>query len=156
MQKPPLIRGFTLVEVTLALGILSFAMVSLTGLISVGLSSFRGSVNITVESQIAQAVLNQKRQTAFDTLVSPSGLVETRYYTNEGDQTEKPDAIYVARIEVNPSVDLPASGTARFANKSLARVDVRVVKVPGAENAGVDEAFSSPSTAVFMGYVPKM
>lgn len=156
MNSPRKSSGFSLVEITLALGILSFSIVSLMGLMSVGLTSFRDSIDTTVESQIAQSILNEKRQTAFETLIDSSSRVETNYYGDEGERVARPDAIYVARVEVNRSVRLPASGTSRFANLSLVRVDVRVANSPGADSARVEEAMDGPSSSVFSAYIPKM
>lgn len=45
-------EGFTLVEVLLALGLLSFAIVSMVGLISVGLTGMQSNIQRTVEAQI--------------------------------------------------------------------------------------------------------
>lgn len=41
----------------MALGIVSFAMVTLLGLIPVGLKSFQSAMRVTVESQIVQAIV---------------------------------------------------------------------------------------------------
>lgn len=44
--------GFTLVEVLLALGLLSFAIISMVGLLSVGLTGMQGNIQRSVEAQI--------------------------------------------------------------------------------------------------------
>lgn len=54
--------AFTLVEVTLALGILSFAVISMAGLLSVGISGLRENRQRSIESQIldwAQSVARE-------------------------------------------------------------------------------------------------
>ncbi len=63
-------RGFSLIEVVLSLGIVSFAFVGLFGLLPVGLNAFTNSVDSTVESQIAENVLTQVKQTKFSSLLS--------------------------------------------------------------------------------------
>lgn len=51
--------GFSLIEVVLCLGIISFAMVSLLGLMPVGLRAFRQSIDVTTQSQIAQQIMSE-------------------------------------------------------------------------------------------------
>jgi len=63
-------RGFSLIEVVLSLGIVSFAFVGLFGLLPVGLNAFTNSVDSTVESQIAENVLTNVKQAKFSNLLS--------------------------------------------------------------------------------------
>lgn len=51
--------AFSLVEVVLALGIVSFAMISLLGMVPLGLQTFRKSIDTTVQSQIAQRLTGE-------------------------------------------------------------------------------------------------
>jgi len=60
--------GFSLIEVVLALGVVSFAFVALFGLLPVGLNAFNNSIDSTVESQIAESVMTQLRQEKFSQL----------------------------------------------------------------------------------------
>jgi uncharacterized protein (TIGR02598 family) len=57
-SRPYLLRNlaFSLVEVTLALGLVSFALIASMGLISIGLNSAKESVDDTVTSLIFQVV----------------------------------------------------------------------------------------------------
>ncbi len=50
--------AFTLVEIALALGVISFAIVGLVALIPAGLNNFRASMNASVGSQIFQRVVS--------------------------------------------------------------------------------------------------
>ncbi len=76
-------EAFSLVEVTLALGIVSFAMVTMVGLIPLGLVTLRTAMDSTTESQIVQEIGSQTRLTAFSQLSAQySGTVF--YYDEEG------------------------------------------------------------------------
>jgi len=157
MNNPTRNHAFSLVEVTLALGILAFGLVSVIGLMPVGLNTFRQSINISVGSQISQRVMNEKRQTDFTTLIS-STSAEYRYFSDEGDEiaeANKADAIFVARIAVTNSVAVPSSGSSRFMNYSLAKVEVRLAHSPGGIKTQVDASPLSPETSVFTSYIPK-
>lgn len=67
-------RGFSLVEVTLAIGIVAFAFVALFALIPVGLNTFRLAMDTSVGAQIAQRIISDAQQSDFDALVpDPSG-----------------------------------------------------------------------------------
>lgn len=154
-RRPPVrLRGFSLVEVTLALGIVSFALIAIFGLVPSGLSTFRTSIDRTVASQIAQNIVNQARQTDFNNLTSlatPPG--SPRRFTEDGDEiTNSIDyskTIYIAKVEVTNSVTFPDSP----ANTNMMQIRVRVANSP----AGNEAVISSPATIVqdFSAFIPK-
>ncbi len=87
--------GFSLVEVTLALGLVSFAVVTVLALLPAGLTSIRESIDETVRTQISQQIASDVLQTPFADI---TGF--TRYYDNEGFLVSDPSkAIFTARIE---------------------------------------------------------
>lgn len=65
-------KGFSLVEVVLAVGVVSFAFVAILGLLPAGLAQFRQAVDTSVCSQISQRVIMDAQQTEFDTLIDAS------------------------------------------------------------------------------------
>ena len=120
--------AFSLVEVTLALGIVSFCLLSLTGLLTTGLTSVRESR----DEAAAGAFLERLTQSLDSALVDSSG---TNYhaigvYSNvtwslgQAAQTYQLDKIsasgqpsstdprFVARVEITPPDDTMTSGRA--------------------------------------------
>jgi len=78
-------RGFSLIEVTIAIGIVAFAFVALLGMLPVGLRTFTDSIDATVEAQIAQRLFGEAQQIKFSDL---STLADSgRYYDAEGTET---------------------------------------------------------------------
>jgi uncharacterized protein (TIGR02598 family) len=67
-------RGFSLVEVTLSLGIISFAFVGIFTLIPTGLHTFRQATDASIGSQIAQRVIGDALQTDYDVLTDEANL----------------------------------------------------------------------------------
>lgn len=68
-HRPPTgSRGFSLVEVVLALGVASFALVSILGLLNVALESDSSASRDTTLSTMAGHVLNDLRTVPFDAL----------------------------------------------------------------------------------------
>lgn len=63
------VAGFSLVEVALAVGIAGFALVSLLGLLPIGLNTFRTAMDTSVCAQIAQRVFNDAQQAEFGVLI---------------------------------------------------------------------------------------
>ncbi|RYD66697.1 MAG: hypothetical protein EOP84_31025, partial [Verrucomicrobiaceae bacterium] len=63
MKKSP---GFSLVEVALALGVISFAIIALLGLVVTSHNTARESVDKTDSSLLFQKVVNQLRLKPFD------------------------------------------------------------------------------------------
>jgi uncharacterized protein (TIGR02598 family) len=59
-------RAFTLVETVLALGIASFALVSVMGLLPCGLQVFRNAMDLTLEGQMAQYIVGKVSQTPYE------------------------------------------------------------------------------------------
>src|SRR4051812_41937151 len=60
--------GFTLVEVTLALGVIAFAFVALLALLPAGNNAFRRAIDLATCGQIAQRVISDAQNANFDTL----------------------------------------------------------------------------------------
>lgn len=58
--------GFSLVEVVLAVGVISFAFVAILGLLPAGLHQFRQAMDTSVTAQIAQRIIQDAQQTDFD------------------------------------------------------------------------------------------
>src|ERR1043165_4198247 len=79
--------GMSLIEVTMAIGIASFCMVTVMGLLPVGLSIMRDAVDQTVESQIVQQMHAEIQQTGFSRL-GERYEARTYYFSEEGDPLE--------------------------------------------------------------------
>jgi uncharacterized protein (TIGR02598 family) len=148
-------HGFSLIEVTIALGIVSFALIALFGLLPTGLTTFRSSIDRSVASQIAQNIISEARQTEFSslsTLATPAG--SPKRFTEDGDETtDASKTIYVAKIEVETSVSLPAAPTP---NTSMAKIRVRVVNSPSGSEAAITSNSTSSVVQDFSAFIPKM
>ncbi len=77
-------RAFSLVEITLALGIISFAFVAIFGMLPVALGTARDSIDRTRGAQIVQRLFAETQQTPFDQL---GGLVGSVFWF-DGDGEE--------------------------------------------------------------------
>ncbi|MEA3209582.1 MAG: hypothetical protein QOE70_2639 [Chthoniobacter sp.] len=75
--------GFTLVEIVLALGIISFGLVALVGLLAVSLDSSRSSDQDTMIASMARQVTTTLRERPFDKLKS-GGSSDIFYFDAEG------------------------------------------------------------------------
>lgn len=130
-------RAFSLIEVVLALGIISFCFIGLLGLMSAGLKSFEAAIDNTVATQIAQNVIGKARQAGFSRLAA-AGPGSTLYFDEEGNAKSGPvDAIYAAAFAVDYG-----NGSERLASSaSLARVRVNVTKVSSPRQGKVYTAF---------------
>jgi len=76
-------RGFSLVEVTLALGVVSFALLALVGVMPAGLSTMRQAADKLVESQVVRQLGTEALHTPFSELSSRFSGVST-YYDDAG------------------------------------------------------------------------
>ena len=105
-------KGFSLVEVVLALSILVFCLVSLLGLIPMGLQSFRSAMTLTVESQIAQGLSGDLQLTDFKNLKTLLQNGREYYYDDQGMALDEngPQAIYTATVSLR-KLESPAALT---------------------------------------------
>jgi uncharacterized protein (TIGR02598 family) len=114
-------QGFSLVEVTMALGVVSFAVLAVMGLLPVGLSNLRQSMDQTVEAQIVQAIAAQSVVARFTGLATG-----VQYFDDEGLPTDAgQDARYTANVTVTPPA-YPGSTNSTDIGSSLATVRIRL------------------------------
>lgn len=125
---PHVAFGFSLVEVTLALGIVGFAFLALFGMLPIGLKTFEGAVDSTVESQIAQSVITTAHQSKFSELPSMHG--QQQYFDEQGKSGQNIGAanyVYRTRVTVSSQTSIPVSNP----NHKLATVLVAIEKISG-------------------------
>lgn len=96
-------KAFTLIEVTLSIGIVAFAFVAMMGMLPVGLSAYNNAVDATIEAQIAQKLFSEAQQIKFEDLDSISG---GRFYDEEGGLINEgqtwPEQAFVYHARVSP------------------------------------------------------
>ena len=150
MSTRKIVAAFSLIEVTVAIGIVSFAFVSLLGLIPLGLDNFHWAMNSSVGSQIGQAVLNDAQQTDFSTLTGgqatpflmAAGSNTILYFDDQGNALPSAvGAIYQAIALVTPVTMVPNAGNTGLT--TLATVTVQVASNPG------NQAIVSGSTGLW-------
>jgi len=146
--------AFSLVEVVIALGIASFVLVPLMGLMSVGIDAFRSANDTSIMTQINQRIVSELQQTDFSRLITDksdnpipagsAGLKDSRYFDDQGNEivaASRPDgAIYEVNTRIAPEPALPGTSN----NPNLATVTVQVAKNP--EGASLT---ASPATLLW-------
>ncbi len=136
-------HGFSLVEVTLAMGIVSFAFVTIFGLLPVGLDVSRQAIDTTVCSQITQQMIHAAQQTDFSRLtqLQSDSASEPWCFDDQGGRAANPSlARYKAAYQVAPSAALPSSG----APSRLALVTVSVLGTQGPRTSKVADILKNP------------
>lgn len=102
--------GFSLVEVVLALGIFSFGIVAIFGLMSAGLKGFQDSVDINSKSRIVERLTADVQSRRFANL---GNLDETRYFDHEGREVEEAASpFYAVNIKTVPDAVILPGGHA--------------------------------------------
>ena len=120
--------AFSLVEVTLAIGIVAFAFVSVFGLLPSGLHVFRSAIDVSVQTQIVQRLVADAQQTDFDTLKNKP--VETHYFDDQGNDlgTVATEAsIYTVLVTVVPTTQLPADAPP---SDNLVTLQIKIARDP--------------------------
>jgi len=103
-------RAFTLVEVVLALGVASFGLIAMMGLLTVGLKTFHDTISQTTETEIAQQMANQLQLANFSS-VSAQGASTNYGFTQEGLLTNTANALYFAKVSAPSVFTVPGGST---------------------------------------------
>lgn len=125
--------GFSLVEVTLAIGILSFSILTVLGLMPTGLTTMRKAMNSTIETQIV-------RQVGGELLLIPHSQLPKvvtdppRYFDDEGQEQSAlaADTCYALTMNLEQSVYPGATNAdAKALASSLSTIQVILDHVAG-------------------------
>jgi uncharacterized protein (TIGR02598 family) len=100
-SAPPTARGFSLVEVVIALGILSIAVVGIIGLLSISLQSDRASGLDTLFASMSRQVFGNLRTIQYDNL--PAAV--TYYFDQDGAPLLDPST----RLPLQDQAPLPSA-----------------------------------------------
>ena len=128
--------AFSLIEVTLAIGLVSFCFLTVVGLMPVGLNALRLATGQTVEAEIVQKLSGQILLTPFSKLplekLDGGYSGATFYYDQEGGEllgSNTSNGIYSVTTSSTNAVVYPGSGTNSL--NSLRLVQINVKKTPG-------------------------
>ncbi len=105
MKTPGMIKknrnGFTLVELTLAIGVMSFALVAILGLMPVGLKTSQDAILDTTKAQILQKVTTDLSMISFGEELDEY-ITKEHYFDYEGKMVDSAeDGIFVMEVVDN-------------------------------------------------------
>ena len=150
MLKPSLskkTRGFTLVEVCIAMAIMTVTLVPLMGLMANGLVQVGSNLDHNQAVNICQQVFVAQQQQSFSQLVANSKTPAYFYFTAEGDSlssASSPGVVYTATVTYTVS-SVPATPAPHLI-PPLVGVKIQIQKTPGGATKG-------PLVATFLGSV---
>lgn len=122
------LKAFSLVESVLALGVVSFVLVSILGLIPAGLKTYRSAMNFSIEANIARQISAEILQA--DARASNSQM---RYFDDQGIETGSAQAVFVAKVHAPAAISGGAVSTNSMARSVLIEISNRAV--PSRENS---------------------
>lgn len=140
-------HGFSLPEVTIALGIAAFGITTVLGLLPQGLNNIRKAGDVAAASRISQHILGAMDQTPTVGAQPPRRYYFDAYAVPVDPAGRKKDAIaYVAEVGA-PAADLRLPGAAQTNDAFLQRVVVRLKQTPA-----IDFDFEQASPASYKLY----
>jgi uncharacterized protein (TIGR02598 family) len=105
-------RAFSLLEVTIAMGVLSVCLLTTLGLLPVGLNTMRSAMDCTVNAQIVQRITSEATLTAFinlDSYISAGPY----YFDQEGQKAASPSlrrfAVSLSKVDLSTTPIFPGS-----------------------------------------------
>jgi uncharacterized protein (TIGR02598 family) len=121
------IRAFTLIETVMAIGIISFALIGILGLMPAGMVTFQRAMDTSMSSHIVQQVVSNLQQGSFSDLSQQQPIL---YFDDQGNRlTGASESGVQALYYVNTVVQTPAA-LPGGPSSSLASVTVEIVKNP--------------------------
>lgn len=127
MKQSP--AAFSLVEVVLALGVVSFSLVGLIGMLPVGLSNFRQAIELQTQAQIVQQIATELQLAKFSDLNGgsyQSGF--PRYFDAEGVPVSEPQKLYTVTANSPANTEVP--GTVANTNLLTLNFDIQRSTAP--------------------------
>lgn len=104
-------QGFSLVEVTLALGIAALGIIAVLGLMPQGLEMSRRTGEMTAHKQITEQIVRDLEQRTWANLASSTSIF-TKYFDDQGAETTSsaPTQAIIVKYQIVPlnSASLPA------------------------------------------------
>ncbi len=123
--------AFSLVEIVIALGIATFALVLLLALLPAGVNNFRQTINVTMASQISQRVFNDLQIGDFDNITSTN-----RFFDEQGNELTNSNSTFCTywvqvAIATNSSSGSNATTITGYTTQNLYTATVCVALNPG-------------------------
>ncbi len=120
------LEGFSLIEVVVALGIVSFAVIAILGLIPTGLNTLKDSNGETVRAQIVRSIAGSALTANF------SSLNTNASFDSDGQPIPSTDETTYPRYTVNATTNTPSfPGSANGAfTDSLTALKIEIVLKP--------------------------
>jgi uncharacterized protein (TIGR02598 family) len=132
---PPGERAFSLVEVVVALAVVSFAIIGIIGFIPVGLQNLRSAIDMSTQTRIVESVTSSMNETGFTNVVAWS----TNYYDDEGNtmtNATSPGVLYEAVINATAPTLIPGglnSTNLMMVNVAISRINTPNLAVTNSE-----------------------
>lgn len=124
-------EGFSLVEVTIALGLISVAVISILALLPAGLVSLRSSMDRTIEAQILRSVSARAVVANFANLQT-----DEIFFDEQGQPVRsRASARYVVSLSTN-DVRFPGSTNVTDWSQAARRLRVQIVMKPTPQAPG--------------------
>lgn len=124
--KSPSSSAFSLVESVIALGLLSFTVTSLFGVLAISMSTSRTAIDEGMRAQISRQLVAEVANS------SDAGTYRqerVRYFDNEGLPSEREASVYSAAFRLNSGVEVnTATGDAPHTARYLGELEVLLSK----------------------------
>lgn len=140
MNSRPLSRllrphAFSLVEVTMAIGIVSFALLSILGTFSVGLTTIKDAKKDLTHAQIIAQLTSDTLQTPFEKITPTGDFVGPFFFDQSGRRvTASTGALYQAKLTVTPGGVGTYPGALAGLDRSAKNVKIVVTSLAAEEN----------------------
>jgi uncharacterized protein (TIGR02598 family) len=131
-------EGFSLVEVSVALGIVSFAVIAILGLIPSGLNTLKDSNGETVRAQIVRSIAASALTANF------SSLNASVNFDNDGQPLLPTDTATYPRYTVNATTNAPSfpGSTSGNFTGSLTALRIQIVLKPASSAMGTTNNYT--------------
>lgn len=121
-------RGFSLIEVTMALGMVAFVMISVVGLLPLTLQTYHETKRETIHANLLQQLAANANLTPFSELSALNGQVFR--YDDQGDELSSSVNTWVYRATFTISAPIALPGGSPSTGAKLLQVKIDDVDAP--------------------------
>ena len=126
----PRVRAFTLVEITLAMGIISVVIVSMLGTMSVGLSTIKDAADDTMHAQLLARLSATARQTPFPQIEALAAAGPFDFDSSGQPTTLSGNARYRATLQAAAGAQDSYPGAPAGSNPAVKTEKITVATMP--------------------------
>lgn len=163
-NSKPTPRGFTLIEVVVAIGIVATVFIAFMGMLPLGMDTMREAGAITTQARISQQLIGElqltdwrKKGETSNSVLEDINASTVRYFDEYGNESNsQTDSIYQAMVEISEGEKSAPNLPGSKPNDYLRQVTVKVAYAPPGMDMDFSDSIESPKYKRYVAMIADM